>query len=477
MSPGPPLPADLWDSLPPEARAVIQALRAEVAELQAKVEALHQQVHELHGRLNQNSTNSSRPPSTDPPTVKRRPPRPPSGRRTGGQPGHARQQRPLLPPDHTEVLKPTQCRRCGHALKGADPQPLRHQVLELPPIKPEVTEYQLHRLRCPRCGLSTCAALPKGVPTGGQGPRLQAVLALMTGAYRMSKRMVQTFCADVLGVPICAGQVCASEAETAAATDAVVKELRDYVRSQPANIDETGWRQNRQRGWLWVVVTKVVTVFTVALSRAGSVAQGLVDPSAGRVITTDRYKGYLWLPLRQRQVCWAHLLRDFQAMVDRADAGSAIGEELLCCAEDLFTWWYRVRDGTMSRSTFQRYVAELRPWVRSQLAAGSACPCAKTAGTCRELLAVEPALWTFVRVQGIEPTNNAAERALRHAVLWRKTSYGTDSEAGSHFVENILSVVATCRQQGQNVLEYLTRCCTAHLIGAPLPSLLPMTCG
>jgi transposase len=348
-------------------------------------------------------------------------------------------------------------------------------VLELPKIRPEVTEYQLHRLRCPGCGLSTCASLPAGVPTGRQGPRLQALLALMTGAYRMSKRMVQTFCADVLGVSVCAGQVCASETATAAAAEPIVQELREYVRSQPANVDETGWWQRRQRGWLWAVVTKAVTVFTIALTRAGSVARRLVDPSAGQVITTDRYKGYLWLPLRQRQVCWAHLIRDFQAMVDRANAGSATGEELLCCAQDLFTWWYRVRDGTLQRSTFRQYMGVVRSMVREQLQAGAACGCAKTAGVCRELLTVEPALWTFVRVEGIDPTNNAAERALRHAVMWRKTSHGTESAAGSRFVENILSVVETCRQQGRNVLEHLTMCCRAAQQASAPPSLLPQT--
>jgi transposase len=473
MSARPPLPADLWDSLPPEARALILAQRAELAALRAEVQALQRQVQELSDRLNQNSTNSSRPPSTAPPTAKRRAPRPPSGRSCGGQPGHRLQRRPLLPPDHVQALKPTRCRRCGHALRGEDPQPLRHQVLELPKIRPEVTEYRLHRLCCPRCGASTCSSLPAGVPAGGQGPRLQAVLALMTGAYRMSKRMVQTFCADVLGAPVCAGQVCASEAETAAATEPVVQELREYARRQPANVDETGWWQGRRRGWLWAVATRSVTVFAIALSRAGSVAQGLLDPAAGQVITTDRYKGYLWLPLRQRQICWAHLVRDFQAMVDRADEGSPVGQELLCCAQDLFTWWYRVRDGTLLRSTFRQYMGVVRWMVREQLEAGAACGCARTAGTCRELLALEPALWTFARVEGVEPTNNAAERALRHAVLWRKTSHGTDSEAGSQFVENILTVVATCRQQGRNLLEYLTQCCQASVRGMKPPSLLP----
>jgi transposase len=470
MGPQPPIPEELWRQIPPAAQAAVLAL---LRQYELRLRALQEQVDELRQRLGQNSNNSSRPPSTDPPTVKRPPPRPPSDRRRGGQPGHERQQRPLLPPNQTVALKPARCRRCGHALDGEDPQPLRHQVLELPPVRPEVTEYQLHRLHCPRCGTSTCASLPAGIPTGGQGPRLQSVLSLMTGAYRMSKRMAQTFCADILGVPVCAGQVCASEVETTAATEAAVLELRDHVRSQPANVDETGWRQNGRRGWLWAVVTRAATVFRVALSRAGAVARELVDPSGGQVITTDRYKGYDWLPLRQRQVCWAHLVRDFQAMADRANAGSPIGQELLCCAEDLFTWWYRVRDGTLSRSTMRQYMGMVRSMVREQLEAGSVCRCPKTVGTCRELLAVEPALWTFARVEGVEPTNNAAERALRHAVLWRKTSHGTESEAGSRFAENILTIVATCRQQGRNVLECLTACCRAHLRGDSMPSLLP----
>jgi transposase len=311
------------------------------------------------------------------------------------------------------------------------------------------------------------------VPTGGQGPRLQAVVALLTGAYRLSKRQVESLCADILGVPLSAGQVCALEADTVAATAPVVAELRTYVKDQSANVDETGWWQKRQRAWLWSVVTSCVTVFVVALSRAATVVQELIDPAAGQVITSDRYKAYDWLPLYQRQICWAHLIRDFQAMVDRHNAGSALGRELLCFAEDVFTQSYRVRDGTIQRVTLRKYVDSQRPWFRARLEAGLACGCTKTAGVCQDLLRLEPALWTFTRREGVEPTNNAVERGFRHPAQWRRSSHGTASKAGSRYVEHILTVVATCRQQGRDVLSYLTACCEARLHGDQPPSLLP----
>src|SRR5262245_30950087 len=198
MMPVPPILADLWDQLPPAAQAAILAL---VQSYEQRPAALQRRLTDLEHRLGQNSTNSSRPPSSDPPAVKLAPPRPPSGRRTGGQPGHARQQRPLLEPTRPPItLTPAACRQCGRALTGTDPQPLRHQVIELPAVHPDVTEYHRHRLRCAACGRTTCAALPAGVPSGGQGPRLQAAVALLTGAYRLSKRQVERLCADLLGV-------------------------------------------------------------------------------------------------------------------------------------------------------------------------------------------------------------------------------------------------------------------------------------
>jgi transposase len=470
MSQEPPIPKELWDLIPSAAQAALLAL---LGNLQGELAALRLQVADLTARLGQNSQNSSKPPSSDAPAVKRPPPREPSGRRRGAQPGHELHRRPWLPPDEEIPRKPTTCRRCGEALAGADPQPLLHQVIELPAIKPLVTHYQLHRLVCRRCGTSTCAALPEGVATGQQGPRLQGVLAVLTGAYRLSKEQAETLCADVFSIPLCSGTICHLEQQTTAALTPVVEELRQHIKTEHANLDETSWREEGQRAWLWVAVTALVTVFHLARSRGGAIARSLLGPGLHWVVTSDRYSAYTWLALRRRQLCWAHLRRDFQAMIDRHNAGSAIGTELLLFSDDVFLWWYRVRDGTLRRSSLRTYIAGQRPWLRTLLEQGVVCGCAKTAGVCRELLQREPALWTFLRVEGVEPTNNAAERALRHAVLWRKSSYGTASAKGSQYVATILSVVATCRQQGRNVLEFVTACCQARLQGRPAPSLLP----
>jgi transposase len=340
-----------------------------------------------------------------------------------------------------------------------------------------VTEYQLHRLACAHCGITTCGTLPAGVPSSGYGPRLASLVGLCSGAYRMSKRMVANFCTEVLGVPMALGEVCQVEQMVAAALVPPVQEARAYVQDQDTNVDETTWRQQQQRVWLWVAVTRWVSVFLIRPSRGAKVLKELVDVSSGAVLTSDRAKAYNGQPLRHRQLCWAHLRRDFQAMIDRGGAGAAVGQILLEHAEVLFSWWHWMRVGTWAWATFQRYMRWLRGSVRAELRAGACCACPKTAATCQELLKVEAALWTFVRVPGLEPTNNAAERALRHAVQWRKTSYGTDSPVGSHFVEHILTVVTTCRQQERNVLAYLTACCQAFYAGIQAPSLLPHTIG
>jgi transposase len=473
----PPLPKELWDQIPPSVQA---ALWAVIESYEQRIRTLEAEVAELKERLAQTSQNSSRPPSADPPTVKRTPPRAPSGRKRGAQPGHARYERTLVPLEQVkEVIpcKPAYCRRCGNAVQGHDPQPLRHQVIEVPAPTPEVTEYQLHRLVCPRCGITTCGTLPLGVPTTNYGPRLVSLVALCSGAYRMSKRMVVSFCADVLGVSLALGEVCQVEQTVAQALTLPVREARTSVQTQSANVDETTWWEQLRRSYVWVVVTQWVSVFYIRTSRGAKVLREVLGAEYGEVLTSDRAKAYNGQPLRKRQLCWAHLRRDFQAMIDRRNAGTVVGQQLLEYADVLFEWWHWVRDRTWQRSTFRRSVSVLRPAFREALVAGTRCACPKTTATCRELLKVEPALWTFVRVDGVEPTNNAAERALRHAVQWRKTSYGTESATGSHFVEHILTVMATCRQQGRDILEYLTQCCQALYVGTPPPSLLLQTLG
>jgi transposase len=160
-------------------------------------------------------------------------------------------------------------------------------------------------------------------------------------------------------------------------------------------------------------------------------------------------------------------------MIDRRNSGAVIGKKLLDLSDRMFAWWHRVRDRTLNRTGFQVYISGLRAEVREALLQGAACGCPKTVATCRNLTANEARLWTFVWREGVEPTNNAAERALRHAVLWRKGSGGTDSQRGSRFVERVLSVGETCRQQGRGLLEYLAECCHARLEGKKPPSLLP----
>lgn len=469
MGTEPPIPKELWDTIPAAAQA---ALLIVFLRYEQRIAALEQLVADLQQRLNQNSTNSSKPPSADPPAVKRAPPKTPSGNNRGGQPGHLRYQRPLLEPTVVHELKPTQCRRCAAPLTGTDPQPLAHQVVELPPIQPAVTEYRCHRLVCACCGTSTCAALP-AESAAHTGPRLQGVLAFFSGVCRLSKRLVQTVATDLLNVPLSLGAVCAQERRTEAALAQPVAEARAYVQQAAAvHVDETSWRENKKRCWLWTAVTALVSVFLIRPSRAAAVAGELLGPSAG-IVHSDRYSAYHQIPLARRQVCWAHLRRDFQAMIDRGQRGAASGQRLLALADELFLWWHSLIDGYSDRATFEKQAWRLRRHLRTALRDGAQSGCARTAGTCAEILKVERALWTFVRVAGVEPTNNAAERALRHAVQWRKTSYGTDSAAGSRFVESMLTVAASCKQQGRNLLEYLTACCQALTNGTEPPSLIP----
>jgi len=470
------LTPDIWERTPPEAQAYIRSLESRLSALEASVQALREQNAALQERLNQTSRNSSRPPSSDPPQSLR-PRRADSGRRRGGQPGHAGHTRTLVPVEEVDevvVLKPDRCRGCQAPLWGEDARPFRHQVIEIPPIQPVVTEYQWHQLTCPSCGETTRAPWPKGVPSGTYGPRVHAMVALCSGSYRLSKRTTAQVMEDVFRVPMSVGTISQSEKATTEVLAAPVEEARAYVPAQPvAHLDETSWCEGNKRAWLWVAVTSWVTVFVVRLSRSGQVAHELLGKRFSGILVTDRYSAYNWYPLRWRQLCWSHLLRDFEAIRGRGGLSEEIGKALLEQAHQMFVWWHRVREGTLKRSTFRSYMTPLRREVERLLEAGSQCGVAKTEGTCREILKRREALWTFVQIEGVEPTNNAAERSIRPGVQWRKGSFGTQSTAGSRFVERMMTVVATLKQQNRNVLDYLIAAHEAALWGEAAPSLLP----
>ena len=466
-----PFSAEEWVQTP-------QAVQEFVLFLVARVQALEAEVAGLREQVNRNSGNSSQPPSSDGPQV---PPKPrrqaKSGRKRGGQKGHPGAKRKLVPIDQVKEahdVKPDTCRHCGHELEGTDPEPYRHQVMEIPPVVAEVAEYRIHTLTCSRCGINTRAELPDGVPQGAFGPRLQAMVSLLSGQYHLSKRDITSVMADFFQADMGLGSVPTLEQRTSDAISQPVDEARGYVRSQPvAHLDETGWRQAHQKAWLWVAATKLVTVFLIRLSRGSQVAKEILGETFQGIVVSDRWSAYNWLSTLLRQLCWAHLLRDFQAFVERGGASQSIGEALLAQAELMFQGWHQLRDGTISRTAFQENMQPVQHKVGKLLRQGADCDHQRTAGTCRDILKREEALWTFVRVEGIEPTNNLGERQVRPGVLWRNHSFGTQSQAGSRFAERIMTVVATCKQQQRNALDYLTQACDAANRSQQAPSLLP----
>ena len=466
-----PCSQELWEQTPIAVQDYIRALEARVTALEARVQELREQ-------RQQDSRTSSRPPSSDSPgAVAKRPRREATGRRPGGQPGHAGPTRALVSVADVPVVipvKPERCRRCQQPRHGEDPQPQRHQVTEIPPSKPVITASQLHRLVCPACGAATRAEVPAGVPMGGFGPRVQAITAWCTGASHWSKRTPQSVLQDLCGVPLCVGTITPLEHATVQAVAEPVAEARADVQTQPAaHVDETGWRDGRQRAWLWTMGTTWVTVFVVRRSRGAKVAQELLGERFWGGLVTDRWSASTWYPSWRRQRCWAHLRRDIEAMIAPGGRSQAIGEALRAQARHLVPWWHRVCDGTLARTTLARYMWPVRRHVEPRLDAGQTCGVPKTEGTCREILKLRQALWTFVRHDGLDPTNNAAERAIRPGVLWRQGSFGTQSPEGSRVVEAMMTVVATLKQPHDNVLDYLTAACEAALCGKPAPSLLP----
>lgn len=465
------IPPELEAEMTPAVRAFVDLLLARIE----RIESLETEVAELKRRLGMNPLNSSLPPSSEHPHAKQaKPKRKPSGRKQGGQQGHRKHQRTLVPPEQvteTIALRPSKCRRCGERLQGTDSDPLRHQVFELPEIKPIITEYQQHRLTCPCCGISTMAALPAGVPRGQTGPRLTAFTVLLMAYFRQSKRRTALFLEALCHIPCSAALTVKLQNTATKALRPCYEQMRDALpRSDAVAMDETPSKQERDKVWLWTAVTKRFTLFQVADSRKADISKQLLGETFSGILTSDRYGGYDWVP--RQQLCWAHLLRDFQSLIDVGGKSKTVGRKLKACAERLFHHWHRYRAGTIKRQTMRRNIRRLWGPVYETLETGTFRLRGKQAGMCQHILDRFDALWTFLEHEDVEPTNNASERALRHAVIWRKLSFGTQSDAGSRFVETLLSVIETCRQQKRSVFAFVTKAVEAHFNHAPAPQLL-----
>jgi transposase len=447
---------------PPEAQAIIRALLA--------------RIRDLESRLGKSPENSSLPPSTQHPHAKTPKTKRKKGRRRGGQPGHPKHERALIPSEEcNEVvpLKPSACRRCGAKLLGDDPEPLRHQVWELPDITPDVTEYQRHRLGCPCCGESTCAPLPPGVPTGQSGPRLVAFTGLLMGHFRQSKRRAALFLQDLLGMPCCPSLTVKIQNQVAAALEQPYEELRAALADErQLFMDETPTKQANAKAWLWTAVAPLFAVFAIFSSRKGDALPKLLGKTFRGIINCDRAKMY-W-QAKRLQWCWAHLKRDFQALIDHQDNQvKRLGHDLMRQVKLMFQHWKRYKSGQIQWQTFRTYMRPIREEINALLLRGAFSGNPRLVGMCHELWSHREWLWTFVDHEGIEPTNNTAERALRPAVIYRKLSFGTQSQSGSRFIERMLTVCETCRLQGRSLFGYLATAVEAHFACQRPPSLLP----
>jgi len=458
--------------------AVLLRMDEQIQRLEKRVAQQEQRIAQLERQVKRSSRNSSQPPSGDPPGSAPRRGKDPSGRAQGAQPGHGGQGRELLPTsavDEVIVHRPTRC-RCGHDFNEGElvavGRPVRHQVEELPRLAVTVTEHQCPRVRCPECGKRRRAGLPGDVAASAFGPRFHAAVAVLSVRNRVSRRDVVECCEQLFGARIGAGTV---DAILQRVADALVEpdvDLLERVRDAKAlNMDETGWRTAGERRALWGAFTDRHAIVRVRADRHEDHAKELLADTTA-IVTSDRWWAYSHLPLKRRQICWAHLRRDFKAHAEGLGAEKAFGEEGLRICEQLF-WTREIYQHTRERKELKRRIRALRREFKPILVtyAGKAPRYKYCRGMARNLLKVWPALWTFADHRGVEPTNNHAERALRGSVIYRKLSLGSQSDDGERRIERLLSIHTTCRLQRRPLHHYLIDALTAHSRGDPVPLL------
>jgi len=455
---------------------------ARIAELERQVASLLERIAALEEQLGRNACNSSVPPSANPPDAPKPVVKTATGRKPGGQPGHPAHLRQRLPADRltqpTQHYLPALCEYCHEDLPVRpgpdDPEPRWHQVVELPPLPVEVTEHLAHGRECPGCGHVTWAEFPEAVRANVFGPRLAAAVTYLSSVLHASKRGIEEWVEAVFGTPIALGSVSNLEQEMSAALAEAHAEARHAVQQAAAkNVDETGWKKAGRKRWLWAAATPWVACFVILPTRGAASLAALLGQTIRGIVSSDRFAAYGGLKLGRRQVCWAHLKRDFQRLVDRGgDVAGHVGAMGLAAVEILFDSWHGFRGGGLSRRQLQDDLAPVRDTLRRVLADGCAGADAPTAAFCENVLAIEPALWTFLRHDGVEPTNNHIERLLRPGVLWRKNAFGCHSDDGCRFVERILTVVHTLRLQKRPALDFLYQSLLNYRLAKPAPPLL-----
>jgi hypothetical protein len=464
---------------------ILQTLPKEVQEyivnLQKILETLINQNQQLLQQLNANSQNSSKPPSADPPF--KRPPKKTkekSSKAKGGQVGHNRHLRELVPVetvDQIVEIHPPECDHCHAPLRSSDQfgEPLRHQVWELPKVKASVREYQFYSRQCSQCAHLTQSHKnwPQEVPTGQFGPHLVATLGVLHGQYQLSLRQTQHLALDLWQLPLSLGAVAASCRKVSRTLEPSYQAIERIVQKQPTNhLDETGWKRQGQLRWLWVATNATASLFKVTTSRCGKSLKALIGEDYAGIVHSDRHKPYLKLAASRHQLCWAHLIRNLRGLAQRSDPAEKWTNECLKESEKLFELWHRFKNGELDRVSLQGKMAAIRATFKGQLEQGTALADGAVRAFSRELLKLEERLYLFVKEPGVEPTNNAAERALRGAVIWRKKCFGSQSDWGERFVERVLSVAATVQKQGLNFLNYLTTALQAEWFKTPAPVLL-----
>ena len=464
-----------------------------ILDLAAKVEQHEQRLMRLEAQARQDSRTSGKPPSSDPPKsraqrraearakAKELSRREGERRKAGGQGGHRGAGRELKPEDQIDEIVdhyPQGCSGCGRQFTEQERYPRRrfgrHQVAELPPISVVWVEHRTHQLRCPACRARTSARLPAEISGSGFGPRLQAAIVTLTARHRVSRRGICELAADLFGVALSTGTADAICQRASEALAGPHLHLQDWVLDQDAvHVDETGWRTRGEGRALWTASTPAATLLQIAERCNREQFDALIGTGYGGIVISDRWSGYEHLDPSQRQVCWSHLQRDFRRHADGLGEQKSFGESCLPLAGQVFTAWRAYQHEHHDRARLQAEIEPIQTQLRALLEQASP---KRTRNRwhrrfANNLLKVWPALWTFATIDGVEPTNNPAERALRAPVIYRKVSLGTQSKDGERFAERALSAAATCRQQHRSLFSYLSELLIAHSRGDPFPAL------